>query len=106
MSRFAVFGMTKTFAKTKADRLSPYMNETPEQYAERHAKEFNRHWNSIKSVKVSNLFDAPQFAQEFIRVGEASGDLRNGDVRVHTELDKVSKKTGKPKRKWTNWEAA
>lgn len=106
MSRFAVFGMTKTYARQKADKLQVGRTESQAAYEARVEEEFSKTWQSNKSVKASNLFDAPQYAAKFIEIGEASGDLRNGVIRVHAETKRQSKKTGKPVRKWINWVAA
>lgn len=103
MSRFAVFGMTKTYARQRAERLRVRPNEKLTDYEARVAAEYERIWSASKPVKVSNLFDAPQFAADFIQIGSASGDLRDGIVKVHADTKKLSKKTGKPARKWTAW---
>lgn len=106
MSRFAVFGMTKTYARQKAERLRVKANEELSSYEARVQAEYERIWNSVRPVKVSHLFDAPQFAAEFVRIGEACGDLKNGVIRVHADTDRQSKKTGRARRKWQDWKAA
>lgn len=97
MSTFVVFGMTKSKAKELAAKLAIKKDETPE---DRIARVL-----AGKATKpLSEAFDAPQFAKEFLELARRT----DGGIRLSIRIRKVigTTKSGKDRMKWVDWEAA
>ncbi len=109
MSAFCVYGFTRQLALARAKRsVKDYDKKlerllTQEEWEARVAEEAARLFEKAKRTKVSNTYDAPEFAASFIELGERSGDLRGGEVWARMETKKKAKKTGKPILKWQPW---
>lgn len=52
---------------------------------------------------VSDMFDAPQFCEEFIRRADKT-KYKHLTIRVHALNGKIDEKTREPKRSWVKWE--
>ncbi|MEO0437910.1 MAG: hypothetical protein AAF098_13475 [Pseudomonadota bacterium] len=110
MSTFAVFGMTESFAREKAKRTTKrycngkHLSESEWLEAVNENAELLI-GKSKKVERISQLFDSPQFAEEYIEIAKKQ---RHRDLHIKAyvfELDSdgrpiPNKKTGKPRAKW------
>lgn len=97
MGAFCVFGMTEAIAKKSAAQAwrKHVAQMTPE--VRKHIQESDeKDWIAVKTeyllakgtpVQLSGAFDAPQFAQEFIRL--ATRQTRSSRLRVMTRGEKL-----------------
>lgn len=116
MSAFCVFGMTETLARKAAERawqkhLESLTKEaraclTPADETEWIKVKTEYHLSKGKTIQLSAPFDAPQFAQDFIKLARATGRTSRLEVmRRASLLDKngaprISKAT---KRQMIGW---
>lgn len=78
MSTFRVYGMTECKARQLARASTPpHARETLDEYEERVQKRFESIMNSNRQVPISAAFDAPQYAEQFIRMAKQAGRSRN-----------------------------
>lgn len=116
MSAFCVFGMTEPLAKKAAERawkryLESMIPEvraclTPADEAEWIKVKTEYHLSEGKPVQLSAPFDAPQFAQDFIKLAAATGRtsrlclMCRGPVLDKQGVPRISKST---KREIIGW---
>ncbi len=105
MSTYAVFGMTMDHAKAMAkkqvereiNKQNKYipLDERSSRYVDRATEIFE----SNQVVRLSNMFDAPDFAVSFKELA-AKSQSRDLHVKGHFKTEEKSKKTGRPKLVW------
>ncbi len=119
MSTFAVFGMTRAVALRDAQKNTPTTKAhrgsiiplTPAEWAEECENRADRVMNGKKVKQLSGLFDAPQFARQWIELQHKAGGSRDLHIRFKSVLKDTSgkplinKKTGAPKIGWTDFDA-
>jgi hypothetical protein len=108
MSTYAVYGMTWSYAWNKAKKdTSQVVGDielTESEWLEKVRESAEGMMEGKKSVKVSDMFDAPQFAREFIELCDRGRDLH---IRVRHKIKQpdggweMNEKTGKPNLKWS-----
>lgn len=122
MSTFAVFGMTRDVALAEAKKRvktskpgkagGPSIQLTPAQWGEAVAKYVEKLMSGEKVKQLSNMFDAPQYAQQFIDLAKRSGDCRDLHIRARCALvgangkPVINPKTKMPKIGWSNYQTA
>lgn len=102
MSTYAVFGMTEHFAREEARKKTPTnigkRNLTEAEWLEQVELRVQKVMTGKRVVQLSCLFDAPQFAEQFIRLMQADASARRDiciRARVRVDAD-AKKKTKKP----------
>ncbi|MGY2186159.1 hypothetical protein [Pseudomonas sp. SDO5591_S426] len=117
MSTFAVFGMSENWAREEAKETTSthkmeggkLVERTIAEWEEAVAAEVARIMASKKCVRLSPMFDAPQYAQQFMEMARASIVCRDLKIRTKAMLvDAKSKpiintKTGAPKVGFADW---
>lgn len=118
MSTFAVFGMTRAVALKDAQKNTPTTKAhhgsiipmTPAEWAEECENRADRAMRGSKVKQLSGLFDAPQYAEQWIELQRKSGDCRDLHIRFKSVLKDASgkplinKKTGAPKVGWADYQ--
>lgn len=102
MSTYAVFGMTERFAREEARKKTPTSSGkrelTMDEWAEKVEQRVARVMAGKRVVQLSGMFDAPQFAEQFIRLMQNDSAARRDiciRARVRVEADS-KKKTKRP----------
>lgn len=109
MSAFCVFGTSRSVAKARATKRVEEsvrvkkLKLTPEQFEAEVAEVAAAIFKKSGRVKISNLFDAPQFANDFIRAGVSADHICRAHVRARIDSGEINKKTGKPRMTWTEY---
>lgn len=119
MSTFAVFGMTRELALLDARKNVKTTRKTPQgevaigmsewlQLCEKRADDIMA---GAKTRQISPLFDAPQYAEQFITIARKSCKCRDMHIKAKSVLKDafgrpiINKKTGAPKVGWTAYGA-
>ncbi|NNA56364.1 hypothetical protein [Pseudomonas koreensis] len=117
MTTFAVFGMSESWAREEAkESTSTHKMEdgkrierTIAEWEEAVAAEVARIMASKKSVRLSPMFDAPQYAQQFMDMARSSIVCRDLKIRTKAVLVDaknkpiINPKTGAPKVGFADW---
>lgn len=118
MSTFAVFGMTRELAQADARKNVKTTRKTPQgevaidmsdwlQLCEKRADDIMA---GAKTRQISPLFDAPQYAEQFIEIARKSCKCRDMHIKAKSVLKDafgrpiINKKTGAPKVGWADYE--
>ncbi len=117
MSTFAVFGMSENWAREEAKEHTPtFKNEsgkridlTVSEWEAEVESQIKKIMTGKKCVRLSPMFDAPQYAKQFMEMARASIVCR--DLRIRTKavlVDAKNKpilnaKTGAPKVGFSDW---
>lgn len=105
MSTFAVFGMTheraRELARVRVDRaiVSERKYVPPPDREKRVADEADTIMKSSQVVQLSDKFDAPQFAEDFLRLTERTQEHRSLRIKAWTKADGLTK-SGRQKMEW------
>lgn len=119
MSTFAVFGMTRAVALKDALKNTPttkghgssIVQMTEAEWLSECEKRAEKTMKSAKVKQLSGLFDAPQFARQWIELQHKAGGSRDLHIRFKSVLKDASgkplinKKTGAPKVGWSDFDA-
>lgn len=107
MSTFAVFGMTEHFAREEAKKKTPTSvgktELTPSQWLAAVESRAEKIMSGPRVVQLSNLFDAPQFAQQYIELLRKSGRCRDLRIRAKVKVEHPAETRGKKKAPSTTW---
>lgn len=101
MSTFAVFGVAHTDLIEKAREAGKY-GEAAQKYAE-------EKFPGARPRRLSELFDAPQFAKEYMELIQRAGPCRCLSIKSYGPIldvkgnPVISKKTKKPRIGFTEW---
>lgn len=83
----------------------------PPPWDEAVAKYADKLMSGEKIRQLSNLFDAPQYAQQFIELARKQGECRDLRIRARCALTDakgkpvLNPKTKMPKIGWVNWDS-
>ncbi len=102
MSTFAVFGMTEHFAREEAKKKTP-AHKTMTEWLAAVEKRTAKTLAGSRTVQLSNLFDAPQFAQQYIELLRKSGECRDLKIRAKVKVEHPAETRGKKKAPGTTW---
>lgn len=119
MSTFAVFGMTRELALVEARKKVKTTRKTPQgevaigmsewlRLCEKRADDIMA---GAKTLQLSPLFDAPQYAEQFIEIARKSCKCRDMHIKFKGVLKDaigrpvINKKTGAPKVGWAAYGA-
>lgn len=119
MSTFAVFGMTRAVALKDAQKNTPTSKAhrgsiipmTTAEWAAECESRADRAMSGSKVKQLSGLFDAPQYAEQWIELQRKAGDCRDLHIRFKSILRDaqgnpvINKKTGAPKVGWSDFQA-
>lgn len=117
MSTFAVFGMTRAMALKDAQKNTPttkgagstIVQMTEAEWVEAVMRKADKVMAGSKVKQISHLFDAPQFAEQFIELQRKSGGCRDLHIRYKSILldaqgkPLINKKTGAQKVGWSDF---
>jgi len=117
MTTFAVFGMSESWAREEAKETTSThkmdggkrLERTIAEWEEAVEAEVERIMASKKSVRLSPMFDAPQYAQQFMEMARASLVCRDLKIRTKAVLVDaknkpiINPKTGAPKVGFSDW---
>lgn len=123
MSTFAVFGMTLALALSEAKKKTgttrpnpktglPPIELTLEEWMIKVERNAEQIMSGSKVRQLSPVFDAPQFAIQFIELARKSGRCRDLQIRARAILkdasgkDVINKKTKAPKVGWQDWSSS
>lgn len=123
MSTFAVFGMTADVALAEAREITkttrpsgkagaPPLQLTLAEWNEAVEQRAAAIMASEKVKQLSHLFDAPQYAQQFIELARKSGQCRDLRIRAKCEITDtqgkpvINPKTKLPRIGWTEYHHA
>ena len=120
MTTFAVFGMSESWARDEAKETTSThkmegakrVERTIAEWEEAVEAEVARIMASKKSVRLSPMFDAPQYAQQFMEMARASIVCRDLKIRTKAVLVDaknkpiINSKTGAPKVGFADWHPA
>jgi hypothetical protein len=109
MSTYAVFGMTEHFAREEAKKKTPTWKGgrelTLEEWLEAVEARVARTMAGKRIVQLSSMFDAPQFADQFIRLLQAD-DCERRDICVRARVRVSSDEKKKTKKAYQlKWQA-
>jgi len=105
MSTYAVFGMTKHRAVELARKANEAWNKdehrpmTPAEYDALVASEAAETMASTRCIQLSEKFDAPQFADEFMKLCAKTQESRSLHVKAYC-LKEIDTKTGRKVMHW------
>lgn len=105
MSTYAVFGMTRSRAVEDARRNTEAINHaTKQQLTEAEwiavcDKKADATMAGTHCVRLGDMFDAPQFAQQFLELCKRQ-EHRNLHIKAHTLTGETDPKTRRPIKKW------
>ncbi|CAD5376758.1 conserved hypothetical protein [Pseudomonas sp. OF001] len=102
MSTFAVFGMTEHFAREEAKKKTP-AKKTMQEWLDAVEARVDQVLEGPRCVQLSNLFDAPQFAQQYIELLRKSGRCRDLRIRAKVKVERPAEARGKKKAPSTTW---
>lgn len=104
MSAFCVFGVALKHCVDRARRTvstrKDGKNLTPEEWEEAVQANAAELMDKAKAKAVSDKFDAPQSASDFIALARKDGRFRDLHIRSYQDTKRKNKKTGKPIFKW------
>ena len=117
MTTFAVFGMSENWAREEAKEHTPtFKNEngkridlTISQWEAEVELEVDKIMAGEKCVRLSPMFDAPQYAQQFMEMARKSITCRDLKIRTKAVLVDtknkpiINPKTGAPKVGFADW---
>lgn len=107
MSTFAVFGMTEHFARDEARKKTPTTvgktELTPSQWLAAVESRAEKTMLSSRVVQLSSLFDAPQFAQQYIDLLRKAGRARDLKIRAKVKVEHQADTRSKKKAPSTTW---
>ncbi|MCE4052456.1 hypothetical protein [Pseudomonas sp. Au-Pse12] len=120
MSTFAVFGMTADVALAEARKITkttrpsgrpgaPPLELTLAEWNEAVEKQAAAIFDGEKVKQLSQLFDAPQYAQQFIELARKAGPCRDLRIRAKAVLTDaegkpvINPKTKAPMVGWSDW---
>lgn len=103
MSTFRVYGMTEAKARQLGRALPPKNRESIEEYEERVQERIEKLMNGSQVVPLSALFDAPQFAQQFIAMAQRSGRCRDLCIKHPVRVQAIRKFKPITKTVWTTY---
>ncbi|MBC2658602.1 hypothetical protein H7A76_24455 [Pseudomonas sp. MSSRFD41] len=120
MSTFAVFGMTAGVALAEARKITkttrpsgkagcPPLELTLAEWNEAVDKQAAAIFGGEKVKQLSQLFDAPQYAQQFIELARKAGPCRDLRIRAKAVLTDaegkpvINPKTKAPMVGWADW---
>ncbi|HCP54560.1 MAG: hypothetical protein CMK72_01200 [Pseudomonadaceae bacterium] len=114
MSTFAVFGMTRAIALNDAKKTTSTIRQgggamTPSEWEEACEKRADKIMRGAKVKQLSNLFDAPQFARQWIELQRKAGNCRDLHIRYKGVMCDalgnpiINKKTKAPKVGWSTY---
>lgn len=119
MSTFAVFGMTRAMAvaearkktpATRADKSRGGVEPIPlDEWLGMVEAAAGRIMSGTQVRQLSPMFDAPQYAEQFIALARKAGDCRDMRIRAKSELKDatgetiIDPKTKAPKYGFTDW---
>jgi hypothetical protein len=116
MSTFAVFGMTQHVALADARKSTPTKiagrQLSAAQWGVAVCRAAEKIMASEKVKQLSPLFDAPQFAEQFIQMARKTGDCRDMKIRAKRVITDaggqpiLNKKTKRPKIGFCEYAAA
>ncbi|WP_207239425.1 hypothetical protein [Pseudomonas sp. GW456-L15] len=121
MSTFAVFGMTAGVALAEARKITkttkpigkagcPPLELTLPEWNEAVEKQAAAIFGGEKVKQLSQLFDAPQYAQQFIELARKAGPCRDLRIRAKAVLTDaegkpvINPKTKAPMVGWADWQ--
>ena len=117
MSTFAVFGMTRTMALTEArKKVYPYKGHgkdrvhlSPEEWEQECQRYADRVMEGARTTRLTQAFDAPQFAKEYVERLKKAGSCRDLSIKALAPVtirgvEVRSTKTGKVKIAWQDWD--
>lgn len=102
MSTFAVFGMTEHFAREEAKKKTP-AKKTMQEWLDAVEARVDQVLEGSRCVQLSNLFDAPQFARQYIELLRKSGRCRDLRIRAKVKVERPAETRGKKKAPSTTW---
>lgn len=120
MSTFAVFGMTAGVALAEARKITkttrpsgkagaPPLDLTLAEWNEAVDKQAAAIFDGERVKQLSQLFDAPQYAQQFIELARKAGPCRDLRIRAKAVLTDaegkpvINPKTKAPTIGWVDW---
>lgn len=107
MSTFAVFGMTEHFAREEARKKTPTTvgktELTPSQWLAAVESRAEKTMLGSRVVQLSSLFDAPQFAEQYIALLRKAGKSRDLKIRAKVKIEAPATARGKKKAPSTTW---
>jgi hypothetical protein len=107
MSTFAVFGMTEHFAREEAKKKTPTTvgktELTPSQWLAAVESRAEKTMASSRVVQLSSMFDAPQFAEQYIALLRKAGRARDLKIRAKVKVEAPEAARGKKKAPSTAW---
>lgn len=117
MTTFAVFGMSENWAREEAKEHTPTFKHengkridlTVSEWEEEVESQIKKIMAGKKCVRLSPMFDAPQYAQQFVEMARKSIVCRDLKIRTKAVLvDAINKpilnaKTGVPKVGFADW---
>lgn len=119
MSTFAVFGMSRAVALRDAYKNTPttrgngaaVVQMSADEWEDACQRKADKVMAGVKVKQLSQLFDAPQFAEQFIELQRKAGSCRDLHIRYKSILldaqnrPLLNKKTRAPKVGWTDLKA-
>ncbi|WP_039804025.1 hypothetical protein [Azotobacter chroococcum] len=91
MSTFAVFGMTEHYAREEARKNTPTVilkiQLTESQWLEAVERRAEKTMSGARVVQLSHMFDATQFARQYIELLRKSGKARDLKIRAKVKAD-------------------
>lgn len=110
MSTFAVFGMTEHYAREEARRNTPTVvlkvQLSESQWLEAVERRAEKTMSGARVVQLSPMFDAPQFARQYIELLRKADRCRDLKIRAKVKVDKETAKGAKKKAPSTEWRDA
>ncbi|SEI91227.1 hypothetical protein SAMN04244579_02424 [Azotobacter beijerinckii] len=107
MSTFAVFGMTEHYAREEAIKNTPTVilkvQLTESQWLEAVERRIEKTMSGTRSVQLSHMFDAPQFAEQYIELLRKAGKARDLKIRAKVKVDQPATSKAKQKAPTTAW---
>lgn len=104
MSTYAVFGMTRHRALERAYKDVPLMKKGEVLPVSAWLKLVNEKADEImqasNTVQISEKFDAPHFAREFLELARRS-ESRDLHIKAYHDSGERNPKTGRPIMRWT-----
>ena len=108
MSTYAVFGMTRrralegVRARTEAVDYKTRKGISVEEWEARCQTEADQVMESARVIQLSEKFDAPQYAEQFLKIAEKEGG-RSLQIRVHCWTGEFDPMTHKKIMKWVGY---
>ncbi|WP_349569470.1 hypothetical protein [Azotobacter salinestris] len=107
MSTFAVFGMTEHYAREEARKNTPTVvlkvQLTESQWLEAVERRAEKIMGGARVVQLSPMFNAPQFATQYIELLRKAGRCRDLKIRAKVKADVPAAGRTKKKAPATIW---